>query len=71
MSAFDSRMVASSKSIDRSRSTPEKGNIEAARHRIIAQGTPISEPSSSEGRGQNVQRDLTNGTDQSDRAESR
>ena len=49
-------MVASSKSIDRSRSTPEKGNIEAARHRIIAQGTPISEPSSSEGRGQNVQR---------------
>ena len=44
------------KKMDRSRSTPEKGTVDAASHRIIAQGTSISESSSSEGRGQNVQR---------------
>ena len=56
MSAFDSRMDESSESMGRSRSTPERGTVDAASHRIIAQGTSISESSSSESRGRNVQR---------------
>ena len=56
MSAFDSRTDdGSSESMDRSRSTPERGTVDAASLRIIAQGTPVSDSTSSEGRRPNVQ----------------